>query len=73
MNSQFRVFHGGTFQLVGEAVHLGRLGGELSVLDGRIWLTRTGELGDHFIEAGQSCASGSPKTRSSNRHALGRA
>jgi hypothetical protein len=37
----------------GEAIHLGRLGGELSVIDGRVWLTRDGDLGDHVVEPGQ--------------------
>ena len=37
----------------GEALHLGRLGGELLVIDGRVWLTRDGDLGDHVIEPGQ--------------------
>ena len=37
----------------GEALHLGRLGGELSVVQGRVWLTRDGDLGDHFVEPGQ--------------------
>ena len=37
----------------GEALHLGRLGGELSVVDGRVWLTRDGDLGDHFLEPGE--------------------
>ncbi|MEP7099929.1 MAG: DUF2917 domain-containing protein [Burkholderiales bacterium] len=37
----------------GEALHLGRLGGELTVVDGRVWLTRDGDLGDHVVEAGQ--------------------
>ena len=53
MNSQLQLSHGGTFQLHAEAIPLGRLGGELTVLDGRVWLTRDGDLGDHFIEAGQ--------------------
>lgn len=38
----------------GRARHLGRLGGELTVLSGRIWLTRDGETGDHFLEAGDT-------------------
>lgn len=38
---------------VGQALRLGRLGGELTVLEGRVWLTRDGDLGDHVIEAGQ--------------------
>ena len=37
----------------GEALHLGRLGGELTVVQGELWLTRDGDLGDHFVEAGQ--------------------
>lgn len=37
----------------GEALHLGRLGGELVVVDGRVWLTRDGDLGDHVVEPGQ--------------------
>ena len=37
----------------GHALHLGRLGGELTVVEGRVWLTRDGDLGDHVIEPGQ--------------------
>lgn len=37
----------------GEALQLGRLGGELAVVEGRVWLTRDGDLGDHVIEPGQ--------------------
>ncbi len=37
----------------GQALHLGRLGGELTVVEGRIWLTRDGDLGDHVVEPGQ--------------------
>ena len=54
MNAQFQLFHGGTFRMAsGEVARLGRLGGDLTVLDGRVWLTRDGDLGDHFVEAGQ--------------------
>ena len=54
MNSQFQVFHGGTFQMhSGDATHLGRLGGDLTVVAGGVWLTRDGDLGDHFVEAGE--------------------
>ena len=53
MNTQFQVFHGGTFQMhSGDATHLGRLGGELTVVDGRVWLTRDNDLGDHVFEPG---------------------
>ena len=38
----------------GEALHLGRLGGDLVVVDGRVWLTRDGDLGDHVVEPGQT-------------------
>lgn len=37
----------------GHALHLGRLGGELTVVEGRLWLTRDGDLGDHLVEPGQ--------------------
>jgi hypothetical protein len=64
MNTQFHWFHGGTFQAgagdagtrrigAGEALHLGHLGGELVAVDGSIWLTRDGDLGDHVIEPGE--------------------
>ncbi len=38
----------------GRARHLGRLGGEMTVLSGRIWLTRDGINGDHFLDAGDT-------------------
>ncbi|WP_175541862.1 DUF2917 domain-containing protein [Polaromonas sp. YR568] len=46
--------YGGT-RLIGpgQALRLPRAGGELTVLRGRLWLTRNNDLGDHFIEAGQ--------------------
>jgi hypothetical protein len=54
MNSQTQLFHGGTFQMrSGDATHLGRLGGDLTVVEGSLWLTRDGDLGDHVFEAGQ--------------------
>ena len=37
----------------GQAIHLGRLGGELTVLEGRVWLTRDNDLGDHRVELGE--------------------
>lgn len=36
----------------GQALHLGHLGGELRA-DARLWLTRGGDLGDHFVEPGE--------------------
>jgi len=48
------VFHGGTRRLLpGQALRLPRRGGELTVLRGRLWLTRDKDPGDHFISAGQ--------------------
>lgn len=37
----------------GQALQLGHLGGELTVLEGRIWLTRDNDLGDFVYERGQ--------------------
>ena len=37
----------------GQALHLGRLGGDITVLEGRVWLTRDGDLGDHVLVPGQ--------------------
>ena len=37
----------------GHAQQLGRLGGELTVVEGRVWLTRDNDLCDHVIEPGQ--------------------
>ena len=37
----------------GQALQLGHLGGELTVLQGRIWLTRDNDLGDFVYERGQ--------------------
>lgn len=46
--------YGGTRLLApGQALRLPRAGGELTVLRGRLWLTRNNDLGDHFIDAGQ--------------------
>jgi hypothetical protein len=37
----------------GQALQFGHLGGDLTVVDGRVWLTRDGDPGDHVIEPGQ--------------------
>ena len=48
------VLHGATRHLVpGQALRLPRRGGELTVLRGRLWLTRNNDPGDHFIDVGQ--------------------
>ncbi len=36
----------------GQLLHLAS-GGELKVIEGRVWLTRRGDLNDHLIEPGQ--------------------
>ena len=54
MKSQFQMFHGGTFQMRwGQPMRLDSANGELGVLDGRVWLTRRGDLDDHVLDAGQ--------------------
>jgi len=57
MNAQHpkdTVFRGGIRRLLpGQALRLPRRGGELTVLRGRLWLTRGKDPGDHFIVAGQ--------------------
>ena len=85
MNTQFRMFHGGTFQMrwqaslpidalsgeihrvaSGKAMHFGRQGGELSVVEGKVWLTRDSELGDTSSSRASGCGSQWPTTPSSN-------
>ena len=46
--------HGGALVhlAIGQALRLGRAGGELSVVSGSIWLTRDGDPDDHVIERG---------------------
>jgi len=56
MNAKTRdtVFQAGIRRLLpGQALRLPSRGGELTVLRGRLWLTRNNDLGDHFIEAGR--------------------
>ena len=54
MKSQFQLFHGGSFRMdLGQPVRFDATGGELEVLDGRVWLTRRGDTEDHVLEAGQ--------------------
>ena len=40
----------------GSLLPLGAGGGRLEVLHGRVWLTRTGDLDDHVVDAGASLA-----------------
>ena len=37
----------------GQPLHLGRRAGELTVLQGQVWLTCSQDLCDHFLESGQ--------------------
>jgi hypothetical protein len=58
--SDSTVLHGGTRRLAPrQALRLPRRGGELTVLRGRLWLTRNNDPGDHFLEAGQRVRLGS--------------
>lgn len=53
MESQFKLFHGGTFQLpLEKPLSIGAAGGELAVVSGSVWLTRSGDPGDHVLGAG---------------------
>lgn len=38
----------------GEVFHLGRLGGEMTVMSGRVWMTRGQVNGDHFLDPGDT-------------------
>ena len=40
--------------LVGQAVPVSPWPGELTVVDGRVWMTRQGDLQDHLLEPGRS-------------------
>jgi hypothetical protein len=52
MNTQ--LYRNGTQRLgAAQALQLGRLGGELTVVEGRVWLTRDNDLGDFLVEPGQ--------------------
>ncbi len=54
MESQLYADRPGTLSLPsGEALRLQGLSGELTVLSGRVWLTREDDLDDYVLEAGQ--------------------
>lgn len=53
MHTNSKLYGGTRLLAPGQALRLPRAGGELTVLRGRLWLTRNNDLGDHFIEAGQ--------------------
>lgn len=57
MNQQTRrpALKGGSQRLAaGQALHFGRRGGELRVMQGCVWLTRANDSRDYFVEAGES-------------------
>ena len=55
MNTQFYADRGGVARLFdGAPLRIDHRGGELSVVRGRVWVTREGDLDDHVLEAGQS-------------------
>lgn len=47
-HGQLELLHGG------RVLPLGTSGGKLEVLHGRVWLTRAGDLDDHFVDLGHS-------------------
>jgi Protein of unknown function (DUF2917) len=42
------------FVVSGQALTVSPWPGELTVVDGRVWVTRSDDLGDHVLEAGRS-------------------
>ena len=55
MKTQFYADRGGVVRLYdGAPLRIDHRGGELSVVRGRVWLTREGDLDDHVLDAGQS-------------------
>ena len=54
MVSQFTLFHGGTFQMRdSEPLRMDVQAGELAVLAGQVWLTRSGDPVDHVMRPGE--------------------
>lgn len=59
MNPQTRASHehfsrAREFVISGQALTVSPWPGELTVVDGRIWVTRSDDLGDHVLEAGRT-------------------
>ena len=55
MSDSFYAAHDQGFELVfGHPIAIGRMGGEFTVLSGKVWLTRQGDLKDHMLVRGQS-------------------
>jgi hypothetical protein len=54
MNAQFYARPGGPVESVfGQPLRVAHAGGEFAVLEGRVWLTRRGDLDDHVLAAGE--------------------
>ena len=54
MRTQFRSAEAARLSLAwGEALTIQGVAGEMTVLGGRVWVTRESALGDHIVEAGQ--------------------
>ena len=54
MNAQFYALPGGPVESVfGQPLRVEHFGGEFAVLEGRVWLTRRGDLDDHVLSAGE--------------------
>ena len=53
MITHHRVHRDHAVRQLATATGLGPSGGELTVVDGSVWLTRRDDLGDHFVRAGQ--------------------
>lgn len=54
MNAQFYSAEARPFEMAfGQPVAVNRLGGEFSVISGRVWLTRSGDLEDHVLAGGE--------------------
>jgi hypothetical protein len=54
MNAQFYATAGGPVESVfGQPLRVEHFGGEFAVLEGRVWLTRRGDLDDHVLSAGE--------------------
>ena len=54
MDSQFKLYHGGTFQMpLDKPMRIDAADGELAILSGRVWLTRSNDPADHVLRVGE--------------------
>lgn len=55
MNAQFYALPGGPVETIfGQPLAVRHFGGEFAVLEGRVWLTRRGDIDDHVLAPGDS-------------------